>query len=182
MSWKRKDWLTAAALAALGATGLGAAGIGPLAGMFGAAGAAGGAAGAAGGAGLLGAGSVFGPTAAQAGLLGTFAAPTVTPMITGAAGANAALGAASGAGGTLGGTAGIFGPSAQGASMLSALQASPSVEGLTLGKGLQALNRAQQFSKLAQGDEKPKPAQWQPMAPTRGNDDVMALLKRLYGG
>ena len=70
--------------------------------------------GAAGGAGLLGAGSAFGPTAAQAGLLRTFAAPTVTPMITGAAGANAALGGG-GAGNTLSGTAGIFGPSAQGA-------------------------------------------------------------------
>lgn len=109
------------------------------------------------GAGLLGAAApatdlgvaAFGPTAAQTGLLASYAPETsaLTPMFTG--GAPDAL---AGAGGSS-----MFGPTAGGAQSLEALQGpghvSEMMSGMNWKKGLEGLQKAQQFAKLAQGPQ-----------------------------
>lgn len=146
-------------LAAAG-TGLGAAGLGPMAGLFGS-----GAAGAAGAAGVGGAASGVGGTAGGlAGLFGPAAGSlgaqlggaAVTPMITGA-GADALAG--------IGGLS-MFGPGAEGASMLSALgggsaASSPGLfSGANVGKALKGFNA---FQQMAGGGQQVAP----PPAPNR---------------
>lgn len=176
---ERNGLLAAAAIA--GAAYTGGASLGLLGGAGGAAaggagaaglGASGVAAGAAGTAGGLA--SAFGPTAATAGLLGTYAAPAaVTPMVTGVGAAGlSSLGA--------GGGAATFGPAAAAAESMGAFTGGPSA-GLNWGKGLDMWRKSQQ---LIEPHQRKKP-QMQPSPMPRGNvPDVYAseILKRIYGG
>lgn len=180
-SLHKKDWLklggvAAAAVAAPYLAGLlspAAAAAGAGVGAASAGGAAAGAGGIAGGTAAL-----FGPELAAASAANMLA-PAATPMLTGF-GSGAAL-ADFGAG-----TAGMFGAGSANAGLLGGLGVTPgmSASGMTLGKGLDALQKAQKFVDLAQGPQKQQ--QVAPMQRSQpqmmSNSDVMKLWKQIYGG
>lgn len=177
-SLHKEDYLKLAILAAGTATGFGMAGMGPMAGMFatGAGAASAGAGGVAAGEMLAGGGiagmgapmaSMFGPSAAGAGLLNSMAPAAATPWIT----EGAALG-----GGALGGELAALG----------APLASPNVgilAGTNFGKGFETMQKIQKLQELAGGGqkEKPEPVQRPPVQPVPISDAVR-YWQQIYGG
>lgn len=170
MSWKRKDWLLKLGLPAAAIAGAAFTGGGSL-GLLGAAEGAAGAAGAE-GLGLLGMGgaSAFGPASGTLGatMLGESLAPAATPLFTGGAG--------------LLGPASAFGPSAEGAGMLAALDG----PGANLGGGMSLADKMAKVQKLMQLTQSQQ-QQKQPMAAPAGQrpqqqaqGDALEARRKIY--